>query len=633
MGMFVLSGSYAGLFAGFFEAALLYFVPRPAGLLKPDIGTCIWLLAPLIDLLVFGLIGLALGIVAGVWKPVTSWRIAILAGVGSATVSTFLITEALWFRFQGNRYLLARQKIALTLLVLGLLSGLALILLKLSWNRVEHYFDPETQWPWKPLMNRVFLIAGGLASGLAYSAYPVLVSTPARAVASRRSSKPNLILISLDTVRADHLSSYRYPRATTPNLDRLASQGVLFENAVAPSSWTLPSMSSVLTGLLPYQRGADSSAPLAIGSLTLPQLIKSRGYETAGFNANMTYGLVGWGLGQGFNVYDDNSSSLLHNLKVTRAGQQFGNLFYSRFVSLQPLDRQNARELNGKVLHWFSGHSSRPFFLFINYMDAHGPYLAPPPYDQRFGRTSEALLRRIGRTSRENLLPQAERTSLLTGYDNCLAFIDSQLGELLGFLKNTSDWANTIIVITSDHGEAFGEKGHYGHGGTLDWVLLHVPLIALGPGIPEGLRNSQVVSTLDIFPTLLGLAAGPDDAFTRRGLSRFWNPTLPASPRHDEAAISEVTLATNRIPVTSISLLTPEWHYIHHTDGTSELYDWRSDEGEKSNLYGSSRYDTLAQSLRQQLRAVVGTSAHAWKEGDQPISPEANETLRTLPYH
>ncbi|MBZ5545544.1 MAG: sulfatase-like hydrolase/transferase [Acidobacteriia bacterium] len=209
------------------------------------------------------------------------------------------------------------------------------------------------------------------------------------------SERPNIVLITLDTVRADHLSTYGYHRRTSPNLDRLARQGVVFENAIAPTSWTLASHATIFTGLLPHQHGANESAPLAPGLKTLAAILGSRGYQTAGFSANISYGYAGWGMSDGFGLYDDDGSSLRHNLAKTTAGRHLIAPAYQRLIHYDDFDRRNAAELNRDVARWFNHRSGSPYFLFVNYYDAHMSYLPPPPFAHRFGKPLKDVVREM----------------------------------------------------------------------------------------------------------------------------------------------------------------------------------------------------------------------------------------------
>jgi arylsulfatase A-like enzyme len=251
---------------------------------------------------------------------------------------------------------------------------------------------------------------------------------------------------------------------------------------------------------------------------------------------------------------------------------------YGSLVSSNSFDRRDASEVNRDIVRWFGTRSKRLFFLFVNYFDAHYPYDAPRPYDHRFGKVPQAAIRRAADSGFRGHVPEPlleDRSALVTAYDNCLAYLDDQVGQLVRFLARSPEWANTVVIITSDHGEAFGEHRVYGHGMNLYREVLHVPLIFLGPGIPAGRRVAHVAPLREIFQTVIDLVSGPNPIFDRTSLRRFWRPSLKIRPS-DDVAISEL--------VSSISVTTPEWHYIYSGNGRSELYHWTTDPQERIDL-------------------------------------------------
>lgn len=653
---FFIIGATMGPLVGICEAALLYSRPQYSGLLSANVGDLIWFLTPLVDLLVFGLLGLALGLAADIRRPPTPWRIAFLAGTGIGAVGACILYEVVRLLLRAGEHWSSSQKVIMLITTFVMIVCAALLGFRIWWNRLEKVFDPEKGWPLGKLAKTIVVATLTLLLGLT-SCYFIRLPSSAgdrRPDLGGPRRKPNFVLISLDAVRADHFSSYGYNRPTTPNLDRLARQGVLFENAVAPSSWTLASHASVFTGLLPHQHGADFAAPLAPGSLTLAHVLKSRGYETAGFNANPLYGLRGWGIGEGFETYDDGSSSLRHNFMMTRLGALFQNVFYFPVIRPDRLDRQDARDVNQEVMRWFRHRSGRPFFLFINYFDAHSPYLSPFPYNQRFGQSSYVRVSQAA-SPRNAPLSEKEQRGLVANYDNCLSFLDEQVGGLLRFLAGSPEWPNTVVLITADHGEGFGEHGHYEHSYALYWELLHVPFILVGRGIPADLRVSELVSLREIFPTLVSLTGGYGAMSQHSSLQRFWSPGA-AARSSEEGVISEVTRVSRKagLPAASISLMTSEWHYIYDANGRSEVYHWPTDPLEETNLASASQLDGITRSLHQKLDDALRVSHPPWPgvhyvlafppeirrsllpltyatKAGQP-NPEVEEELKSLPY-
>jgi arylsulfatase A-like enzyme len=397
---------------------------------------------------------------------------------------------------------------------------------------------------------------------------------------------------------------------------------VVFENAIAPAPWTLASHTSMFTGLLPHQHGADWAIPLGGSPWTLAEILKSEGYHTAAFTANFGYGLKGWGYDQGFEVYDDNSPLIRHNLVMTYWGRNLLERCYKDLIRYEPLERQNVERVNEGIFRWFRHRPARPFFLFINYFDAHEPYLPPAPYDHKFGRISTPLLKRsrdLCYAKPGEPVPAQDVKRIISAYDNSLTYLDRGLDNLLQVLQRSRTLDNTIVIITSDHGEDLGDHQRFGHASGIYRELLHVPLIFLGAGIPQGLRVQHVAATRELFSTVLDLASPGKAPFHRRSLARFWRPAFQADDS-DGFVISELTSFSkmNWIP-TSISLFTPQWQYIHNAEGKSELYDWVKDPEEKVDLAGLPEYGQTVRDLQGQLQETIGSSLPPWR-GPQHLS-------------
>jgi arylsulfatase A-like enzyme len=615
---FVVFSAFAGLALGVFEAALLRSSPRVPVLLVPDIGAVEWFLAPLADIAFFGLLGLALGFLAG-RNPGghrTKWLIAADVAVAAAFV-------ALRLRWLHNRIVITEFAFSTEVLVplASFATAFAVLLaaVYLFWKPLSK-FAARSRFRWVRFLSWS-LVAAGVVSlcGMGYFVAEPLPGPPrVEAESGADSAAPNIVFIVLDTVRADHLSAYGYQRPTTPNLDRLARRGVLFENAIAPTSWTLASHASMFTGLLPHQHGADWWLPLPPGPHTLAGILHSSGYDTAGFVANFNYCQEGWGIGRGFGVYRDDSESLLRNLAGTLLGTALIQPAYQTFCRFDYLEREDARENNQDVYRWLRQPPAKPYFLFINYFDTHSPYLTQPPYDHRFGTVSNRLVHKLfddlqGPDPVRNITP-AERDRLMAGYDSCLAFLDAQVGRLLDFLQKSPEGRNTIVIVTADHGEAFGEHGFYSHGYNLYRELVHVPLIIAGPGVPKDVRISHIVRTRDLFSTVLDLAGNGHTPFSRESLARFWNPDFTPQP-FDNFVLSELVPVFNEGGTKAmISITTPEWQYIYNSSGRQELYSWPADPLDQKDLAGSPDAQATMEGLHQRLIQLVAGSSEPWRD-------------------
>ncbi len=636
---FVTVGAALGLALGFLEAGLLRYVPRVTGLTQPDVTNAIWIIAPLADAPVGALAGLLLGGMAVLTRRPRPLQQALSAAAGVGLAAAYLGWLFFWFRI-GRGAIIPGPLPALSPAANLLLTPVLYFLL----------VTPASAWlfrragkrtpvlrPRLGLRRVVAIVNVTIVAGLVLALLVVQRRGPmdfsSRTVAPRESGEhANVVIVMLDTVRADHLSSYGYDRPTTPNLDRLARQGALFEDAEAPASWTLPSLASVLTGLLPHQHAADWSRPMSPQPQTLAEILKARGYETAAFNANPDYGLAGWGLDQGFDIYDDAHNWLRHNLAVTFAGQSLDQALFREFVGFNEFDHLNAGQVNQRVLDWLRHRpSQQPYFLFINYMDAHRPYVPPAPYDRRFGRIPKPLLWKIsfhlrdGRWSRP--ISAAERQQLIDGYDNSLNYLDTQVGLLLDALRTSSDARRTFVIVAGDHGESFGEHGTYDHGWDLHREVLHVPLLIAGPGIPAGRRISGVAELRELFPTALEFALGKaSPQVEQASLSRFWEPGVPAPG--GPPAVSELDRWTrNWRQQAELSLRDARWHYIADSRGHAELFDLQTDPTEAHNLAAAPAYQDVAQQLRAELEDTLARSALPWQNTtylsvlDQPGKP------------
>ena len=614
VGRFFLLAATLGGLAGVYEAVFLYMTPRVPALRQPDVSYVIWFVAPLAGMFLFGLLGFAVGLVVTGIKHITTQKLAAAALVGLAGTYMGAAVEFMQAR-SGELY--APENALKPLFWFSVVFAWALLALRYLGERIENFFAPEKPWRARAWATALGAGALGLIVGVGFYVFSrERVPTAAHADSVHTHRQPNIILIVMDTVRADHLSAYGYPRPTTPNLDQFAAQGVLFENAVSPSSWTLPSISSIFTGLLPHQHGANAVSPLDSGPPTLAEILAFTGYETVGFNANAYFGLAGWGIARGFELYDDDSFCLRHNLAATLMGRVAVQRAYTRLAGYNRFDRRNASELNHDVLRWFRHRSDRPYFLYVNYFDAHRPYATPSPYDRRFGKVSDDLLRLIDSQSFGKLpraLTPQEQDLAISSYDDCLAYLDAQVGELLDALRQSPDWPNTFVIITSDHGDGFNEHGTYDHGWNLYRELLHVPLIILGPGVPRGRRVSYIVRTREILVTAVNFAFKENSSFNRSSLRRFWAPGFKPDS-YDSVAISELIDYTPHPDRPAfISLISPEFHYLHVSRGYSELYHWPTDPEEKHNLAESPQYRETERELSDLLYGYIGSSLRPWR--------------------
>jgi len=436
---------------------------------------------------------------------------------------------------------------------------------------------------------RGIVVMAGLAATLAVVVLVVLPAASVRALSrlpAASENAPNILLLILDTVRAGELGLYGYPKPTSPRIDQFAARGTVFDRAIAPSTWTLASHASIFTGRRPGELSARWRTPLDRSFPTLAEVLRDHGYRTAGFVANLIYTGGESGLARGFLHYEDvlrTRRQVLWNVALARV-PMVRDLWRARspravWESIRRLDirldpdgraQKTAERVSGDLLRWLDRQERGPFFAFVNFFDAH----------ERRERL-EAEFNRFGRGDRAR-------------YDGFLARIDKTIGNLLDGLERRGVLDNTIVVISSDHGELFGEHGLSSHGNGLHMPALWVPLIVVYPRhIPAGVRVTDPVGLQDLAATLVELA-GVSSATTVGGtsLAAYLRPggTMPA-----RAVFSEVETYKNldspgpaaRGPMRS--LIDSTWHYILHADGSEELFAWKSDPGELENLAARGR--------------------------------------------
>jgi len=420
--------------------------------------------------------------------------------------------------------------------------------------------------------------------------------------AGAKAGGKNVLLIVLDTVRAESLGLYGYGRETAPNLARYAARGVRFDRAFSTAPWTAPSHASMFTGRWGHELSVGWGRPLDRTSPTLAEYLGRRGYDTAGFVANTTYCSYETGLNRGFDRYEDYdvtpgavllcSALVQRTLAFADKHPALASAFGGALPTLS--QRKSAARINRDVLGWLSSRpAGRPFFAFLNYFDAHHPYLTPEPVAGFGGGpetvADERLLRGWWGLDKRRLTPR-DVALARDSYDRCIAYLDRHVGALLDELDRTGVLDETLVVVTADHGEHLGEQHLFGHGTSLYRPEIHVPLIVLTPGDTTGRVVAEPVSLRDLPATVvdaLGLAAG--SPFPGRPL-----PTGATGPRpRDEPVLSEVEAPPEddpnrgaspvcRGPMTS--LVGWGFHYVLNGDGREELYDLEGDPRETNDL-------------------------------------------------
>ncbi len=401
-----------------------------------------------------------------------------------------------------------------------------------------------------------------------------------------RGSPPSVLLVTIDTLRADHLGCYGYKRIATPVLDRLAAEGLRFEHAYAQAPITLPSHAVILTGTYPMFNGVrDFTSPgLPENIPALAEILRRQGYQTAAFVSSFVLNSM-WGLNRGFDLYDDNLESGAESAK-----------------NLMLVERRGDRTTD-HLLAWLATEPRQPFFVWLHLYDPHSPYRPPEPYRRLYAGHP---------------------------YDGEIAFDDAQLGRVFDRLRALRLYDSTLIVVLSDHGESLGEHGESEHGFFVYNTTLHVPLIVRLPGgTSAGRVVAQAVGTVDVAPTITQvcqIAAGETRGFQGRSLLG----ALEGARSEDNPAV----YAESYYPRDSFG-----WHELRavvterneYIDAPRpELYDLRRDPGEGQNLIGSQ--SALGATLRERLQAFELKYGRQDAAAQSRLDPETLEKLKSLGY-
>jgi arylsulfatase A-like enzyme len=510
---------------------------------------------------------------------------------------------------------------------------------------------------WRRGIHGAAMIGVGVLALLVLTQWHADASGPERHMARMGRKDPSLLWIVVDTLRADRMSLYGYSRPTTPELEAWAKAGITFDTARATAPWTLPSHISMFTGLWPSEHGACIDQAYRGAAPTLAEHLRAHGYRTAGIAANVRMCNSAYGVGRGFDHYVDYPWRDEVSLKAALSNSSLGSMLVegARRLGLPAPDvypfeyRQSAREIAAKGREWLDspnfpgrgdvGSSAAPFFLFLNLMDVHGPYLPPADAPRRFwsgpaptknnARPEDGwrALRARDAADPEHR-PQQQReldaVSRRLGdlYDECLVGLDAELSRFLGSLRDAGLLANTWVVLTADHGEHFGEHGHFGHGSSLYNEQTHVPLIIIPPlgdgrsgGDPHSsLRGTRIgvpVSLRDLPATMTELMLpGEPSPFPGRSLARHWRTDHsevpdPVLSELDQPRLKGEDFRTQQ--VTRIESLIDEDHVlIEYGNQTPELFALFEDPNQVHNL--ADRPDQGAR--RQRIRNVLDILHH-----------------------
>ncbi len=583
----LLLGLSAGLLTGLLEALVLLTRRVVLGRLV-HVSVHFGWMAPVGDVVLFAGPALGLALLARLWPRVIPARLVF-----------FL------FSFMGFTALLLMEPGLSRVAVLALAAGLA-------WQAARMLTRRTPEWERRA---GVTLGALSLCVGMIAAGQVGVQALRERGAIGRLppppGNRPNVLLIILDTVRAKSLSLYGYHRNTSPAIIRLAARGVRFNRAFSTAPWTLPSHASLLTGLYPHQLSADWVEPLDRKNPTLAERFASQGYVTGGFVANVGYLSWEFGLNRGFAHYEDYLFRPRDIIEATSIGRQLDNNYLIRDLlrTDQHLVRIDAPSINQRFLNWVDKRNGRPFFAFLNYYDAHGPYLPPAPWDRRFGAPRRddlsPLHRFLGRPYGPLSSAVIERE--MEQYDGAIAYLDDQIGRLIEELDHRNLLDHTVVLLTADHGEEFGEHGMFDHGNSLYRPSVQVPLLVVDRGVvPEGGQVDEPVTLRDVGATLADLARLPPGTVPGASLARFWLKSEGMRPPTESPVISEV----------SKGIRTPAWYPVSKGDmrslvGRSQRYILGGDGAEEMFGLGDD-WERLPLTVTDSLAAPFRTELAHW---------------------
>jgi len=428
---------------------------------------------------------------------------------------------------------------------------------------------------------------------------------------------PNVLLIALDTTRADHLSTYGYARETSPHLTALAKDALNFTQARSPAQWTVPGHASMFTGMYPSRHGAHYAGdwasgpkiygrkrvlPLPEDRTTLAEVLRDRGYVTGGFAANFANLDRGFGMAQGFMHYEDHPGLLFRPVPhVVRFVQRFRPAFCKK-----PF--RSAQEINEAAVDWLGRvPEGRPFFVFLNYLEPHH-WLAPPPYDlwsRDLPHARQLALKGLFTHKVPVHLTEEEQAFITANYDGEVLQMDSALGDLIAALKARGRYDNALIIVVADHGTLLGDHDQVGHIGRILYEpLLHVPLVVKFPGAdhPRG-RVATPVQTTDVFATAAHVAGATIPAGTQGQV--LPDPILA----EDEINAYLVWSVGEHYDRALRVLLDGNEKLITTSKGTRMLFDVGKDPGELHDLAPTE--PVRADAMEQQLKSLLPFDAPA----------------------
>lgn len=442
----------------------------------------------------------------------------------------------------------------------------------------------------------------------------------------KKRARPDVILVAMDTLRADHLGCYGYSRPTSPNIDAFAGAGTLFEQCYSPATWTLPAIMSIFTGVPPSVHKIDrieDVIPLSDSIPTLAEAFREAGYFCGAVLCNY-YARGSYGFYRGFDLYDE------YSVYMDTFTSGYDPDLYANHNAIHVRTGRSVMENAGALLEK-GKRSGKPVFLFVLFFDPHDEYVAPYEIYEKYGVDYDGAV--IGRRlkDRRHVIPEGrELVNLIKLYDSEITYNDRCFGELLRSIDSQCVREDTVTIFISDHGEALGEHGALLHGNSLHREETYVPMIWRWPGVvAAGHRVQSPVSTLDIAKTLGELFLFETQRLVQ-GKS-LWPGLLGRQTPHDRMVFTE------RGTATAITQGRYRWHDLA---GNRLIFDWTNDPLEQTNLLSSveeevlSRFEESCQRYMKDSSRLV-TEFHGRRSTEaKPVelSDEEKQQLRSLGY-
>jgi len=463
------------------------------------------------------------------------------------------------------------------------------------------------------------------AAAVGLSRRRVIAEPPPAAYAPARSAPsplPNVVLVSVDTLRADHLSLYGYDRDTTPNLRHLASESLVFTHALSPGTWTLPGHAAMLTGRFPGALGTlgwNGSLPRDVPLLA--ERLRQGGYRTCGVVGNSLFldRRLGWD--RGFDFYADQPRREVGYTPILHTALRW----FPRLLAHATAPWKSAEEINRTAFAWMAQGGPGPFFLFVNYVDTHVPYMAPDPWPDRFPGRLPLLLDPVPAVQAgERDLTEAESGHYRALYDGAVAYVDAQIGVLLADLEARGELERSVVIVTSDHGEFLGEHRLFHHAVGPYEPVHRIPLLIRYPQAARRGVEDRWVQLVDIVPTVLAATGLPLPV----PLDGQVLPEVNHAILIEQMSMPGTRWRGRHVGRGYAGVYDGPWKFVAFDDGPTWLFNLDDDRGEARDVSGASVGEVT------RLRACLEAARERFPRRAEPAVPslELQERLRAGGY-